>query len=68
MILLIIYDMLTDRNLAQLSPERLTPAVDRGRCRNPEANMSPGNPVEEWGIELSKSEGQGHHKKVHRVN
>ena len=50
--------MHADRNLAQLSPERLHPAVDGGRCRDPQPNIrqSPGSLVEELGIEVIKSE------------
>jgi hypothetical protein len=48
--------MLADRNLAQLSPERLHPAVDGGRCRDSQSNIRR-SLVEEWGIELSKLEG-----------
>lgn len=51
--------MATDRNLAQLSPERPHPAADGGRCRDPQPNirLSLGSLAEELGIKVSKSEG-----------
>jgi len=63
--------ILADRNLAQLSSERLQTAADGGKGRDPQANtrQSLGNLVEEWSIEVSKLLGcQGHHKKTHRDN
>jgi hypothetical protein len=49
--------MLVDRNLALLPPERLHPAADGRRYRDPSIRWSSGNLEEEWGIELSKLEG-----------
>jgi hypothetical protein len=31
--------MLADRSLAELSPEKLHPAADGNRCRDPEPNI-----------------------------
>jgi hypothetical protein len=48
--------MLADRSLAQLSFERLHPAVDGNRCRDPQPNIrqsSRESCVEEGGIGLS---------------
>jgi hypothetical protein len=50
--------MFTDRKLAQLPPDRLHPAIDGGRCREQQSNIrwSSENLMEEWRIEVSKSE------------
>lgn len=45
-------------NLTWMSPERLHPATNKGRYKDPQLTIrrSPGNLVEEWGIEMSLSE------------
>ena len=50
-----------DKNLAQLSPERLHPAVDGNRCRDPQPNIkwSLGRLLEELGDGLRNLEGIG---------
>jgi hypothetical protein len=50
--------MLADRSLAKWSSERLHPAADGNRCRDPQPNImwSLGSPVEEWGEELREPE------------
>jgi hypothetical protein len=54
---------------SKLSLERLQPAPDENRCRDPQLNIGPssGNLVEEWGIEVNELGDQGHYKKTYRV-
>ena len=54
----------------QLSSERLHPATDGNRCRDPQPNIrqSLGNPVEEGRKDFRSQRGQGHHKKTYRTN
>jgi hypothetical protein len=62
--------MLTDRNLAQVSPKMLNPAADGNRCRDPQPNIRwiSGSLVEEWGIELSEQEGSRALQGIYRFN
>ena len=58
--------MLAERNLAQLSLERLHPVTDGNRCRDPQPNIrqSSWSLVEELGIGLSKLEKSRAHKET----